>query len=262
MASVQQFANVTSQQVGEGFLFVDRSQKSGNFAPYSVAWNLAVDHTLSRSLALRVKYLQSFARDMITLQPQQITNQNALVLGSSGSAQTRQFEFTAKVGAVSNRQFYFSYVRQYARGTLSDAENYLGETPFPVVRQGLVASLPSEIPNRFLLWGTYSLPHKFQLMPHVEVRNGFPYQATNGLQQYVLMNGPQSRYPRYFSMDIRVSKEIPLAKKHVVRLSATILNLTNHFNPLEVHSNFADPLYGTFFGNYGRKLVVDFDVLH
>ena len=59
-----------------------------------------------------------------------------------------------------------------------------------------------------------------------------------------------------------MSKEIPLAKKHVVRLSATMLNLTNHFNPLEVHSNFADPLNGTLFGNYGRKLVVDFDVLH
>lgn len=178
------------------------------------------------------------------------------------SSEHRSHNTHARVGAVSNRQFYFSYVRQYARGTLSDAENYLGETPFPVVRQELVASLPSEIPNRFLLWGTYSLPYKFQLMPHVEIRNGFPYQSTDGLQQYVLMNCPQSRYPRYFSPDIRVSKEIPLAKKHVVRLSATILNLTNHFNPLEVHSNFADPLYGTLFGKYGRKLVVEFDVLH
>jgi hypothetical protein len=33
------------------------------------------------------------------------------------------------------------------------------------------------------------------------------------------------------------------------------------FNPLEVHSNVADPEYGRFFGNYDRRFVLDFDVL-
>jgi hypothetical protein len=262
VTSIQQFVNVTAQQPVEGFQFVDRLQKRGNFAPYSVAWNLAVDRVVNRFLTVRLKYLQSQARDVITLQPEQVAKQNALVLGTSGSAQTRQFEFTAKIGAASNRQFAFSYVRQYAHGNVSDAGSYLGETPFPVVRQELVASLPSEIPNRFLLWGTYSLPKKIQLMPHVELRNGFPYQSTNVLQQYVSMSGPQTRFPGYFSLDMRVSKDIQITTKHAIRLSGTILNMTNHFNPLEVHSNIADPLYGTFFGNYNRKLVVDFDFLH
>jgi hypothetical protein len=262
VSAVQQFVNLTGQQVGESFLFIDRSQKRGNFAPYSVAWNLAVDRMVTRSLTIRLKYLQSQSRDVITLQPEQVMSQNALVLGSSGAAQTRQFEFTAKIGAASTRQFAFSYVRQYARGNVSDAGGYLGEVPFPVVHQALTASLPSEIPNRFLLWGSYSLPRKIQLMPRVEVRNGFPYQPTNMFQQYLSMSGPQSRYPRYFSADLRVSKDIEVSKKHAVRLSLSILNLTNHFNPLEVHSNIADPLYGAFFGNYSRRYVVDFDFLH
>jgi TonB dependent receptor len=262
VGGVQQFVNVTGQQLGEGFPFVDRSQKRGNFAPYSVAWKLAVDRVITRSLTIRLKYLQSQARDVITLQPEQVMNQNALVLGSSGVAQTRQFEFTAKIGAASNHQFAFSYVRQYARGNVSDAGSYLGELPFPVVHQLLTASLASEIPNRFLLWGVYSLPRKIQLMPRVEVRNGFPYQSTNVFQQYLSMSGRQSRYPRYFSADLRVSKDIEVSKKHAVRLSMSVLNLTNHFNPLEVHSNIADPLYGTFFGNYSRKFLMDFDFLH
>jgi hypothetical protein len=46
-----------------------------------------------------------------------------------------------------------------------------------------------------------------------------------------------------------------------VRLSGTVHNLTNHFNPLEVHSNIADPQYGAFFGNNDRRAVLDFDVL-
>jgi DNA-binding beta-propeller fold protein YncE len=39
------------------------------------------------------------------------------------------------------------------------------------------------------------------------------------------------------------------------------IDLTNHSNYLQVHSNTGDPQFGTFFGNYGRHLLVDFDFL-
>jgi hypothetical protein len=166
------------------------------------------------------------------------------------------------MGAASNRQFYFSYVRQYAFGDISDANSYLGNYPFPVVRNGLLASLPSEIPNRFLLWGTFALPRQFRVTPHLELRNGFPYQPTDVFQQLLAeTSGPQYRFPRYFSFDLRVSKDIQVNAKHAVRLSGSVRNLTDHFNPLEVHSNTADPEYGTFFGNTGRRAVLDFDFL-
>jgi hypothetical protein len=257
-----QYINLTAQAAHSTFPFIDSAQKSGNFAPYSVAWNVAFERLVNRSLLLRVKYLQSHEQNMITLQPEIIQNQNAFVLGASGSAHTRQAEFTARIGAASNRQFFFSYVRQYAYGDISDANSYLGNYPFPVVRDGLTASLPSEIPNRFLLWGSYAFPRKITVTPHVEFRNGFPYQPTDVFQQYVAATfGPQSRFPRYFSLDLRVSKDIQVDPKHAVRLSGTVRNLTNHFNPLEVHSNIADPQYGNFFGNNDRRAVLDFDVL-
>jgi hypothetical protein len=121
-----------------------------------------------------------------------------LVLGSSGAARTRQYEFTAKIGANTQRQFFFSYVRQHARGDVNDAGSYTGNFPFPVVHRDLIASLPTEIPNRFLLWGTYGLPRKVQLNAQVELRNGFPYQPVNVLQQYVATwVGTQPRFPRY-----------------------------------------------------------------
>jgi hypothetical protein len=256
------YVNLTAEASQSTFPFIDSAQKSGNFAPYSVAWNVAFERALSRFLLLRVKYLQSHEQNMITLQPEVVQSQNAFVLGASGSAHTRQAEFTARIGAASNRQFFFSYVRQYAYGDISDANSYLGNYPFPVVRDSLVASLPSEIPNRFLLWGTYAIPKKIMLTTHVEFRNGFPYQTTDVFQQYVASTyGPQSRFPRYFSLDLRVSKDIQVDAKHAVRLSATVRNLTNHFNPLEVHSNIADPQYGEFFGNNDRRAVLDFDVL-
>jgi len=257
-----EYLNLTAQEAKSNFPFVERSQKSGNFAPYSVAWNVALERTVNRFLLLRVKYLQSHEKDMLTLQPEVVHDQNAFVLGASGSAQTRQTEFTARIGLASNRQFFFSYVRQFAYGNINAASSYLGNTPFPVVRGSLMASLPSEIPNRFLLWGSYSLPRKILVVPHAEFRSGFPYQPTNVFQQYVAsISGPQYRFPNYFSLSLRVSKDFQVDKKHAVRLSGTVTNLTNHFNPLEVHSNVADPQYGTFFGNYDRRFVLDFDVL-
>ena len=257
-----EYMNLTAEQAKSTFPFVERSQKSGNFAPYSIAWNVALERTVNRFLLFRVKYLQSHEQDMLTLQPEVVQNQHAFVLGASGSARTRQTEFTARIGAASNRQFFFSYVRQYAYGDINAASSYLGNTPFPVVRGNSMASLPSEIPNRFLLWGSYALPHKILIVPHVELRSGFPYQPTNVFQQYVAATiGPQYRFPNYFSLSLRVSKDFQVDKKHAVRLSGTVTNLTNHFNPLEVHSNIADPHYGAFFGNYPRRFVLDFDVL-
>lgn len=257
-----QFVNLTQSAAQAGFPLIDREAASGNFAPYSVAWNLELERSISPLLSFRFKYLQSKAQDQLTIEPQVVQNQNTLVLGSSGSARTRQFELTARLGPTSRRQFFFSYVRQHARGDVNDAAGYLGDFPFPVLRQNLIASLPSEIPNRFLLWGTYSLPWKMEAIPHIELRNGFPYQPTNVFQQYLPVTaGPQYRFPRYFSLDVRLSKDFQISPKHAVRLSGTILNLTNHFNPLEVHSNVADPLYGSFIGNYHRHLLFDFDFL-
>ncbi|MGO9519322.1 MAG: carboxypeptidase regulatory-like domain-containing protein [Candidatus Korobacteraceae bacterium] len=256
------YLNITAASANSTFPFIDRNSQSGNFAPYSTAWNIEFERRVKRWLVLRAKYLQSHEQDMITLQPEIIQNQPAFVLSSSGWAQARQAEFTARIGSAAPRQFFFSYVRQYAYGNINDAGSYLGNFPSPVIQPNLVASLPSEIPNRFLLWGTYgNLPKKLTLSPHIEYRNGFPYQPTNVYQQWVPVAGPQSRYPNYFSLDMRVSKDLQVNLQHAVRLSLTVRNLTNHFNALEVHSNLADPQYGKFFGNYDRKFLFDFDFL-
>jgi hypothetical protein len=255
------YINLTDQALQSKFPFIDRESKTGNFAPYSIAWNLEMEREINRMVTLRVKFLQSWEQGMITLQPQVVDNRHALVLGSNGSAETRQMEFTSRIGAKGNRQFYFSYVRQYAYGDVSSAASYLGNYPFPVMRSGLQSALPSEIPNRFLLWGTYSLPYKFMINPHLELRNGFPYQPTDALQQWVQTTGPQYRFPRYFSADLAVAKDFQVREVHAVRLTVTVQNITNHYNPLQVHSNTADPQYGQFFGNYTRKYLLDFDFL-
>jgi hypothetical protein len=66
--------------------------------------------------------------------------------------------------------------------------------------------------------------------------------------------------PRYFSFDLRVLKDIQVDPKHAMCFSGVVRNLTGHFNPFEVHSNIADPQYGTFFGSNDRRVTLDFDI--
>jgi hypothetical protein len=47
-----------------------------------------------------------------------------------------------------------------------------------------------------------------------------------------------------------VAQNIPFRHKYTLRFSVRACNLTNHFNPLDVHANLSDPLNGVFFGHY------------
>jgi hypothetical protein len=183
------------------------------------------------------------------------------VLRSSGTLQSRQMEVTARVGASKQRQFFLSYVRQSARGAQTDASSYLGDFPFPVVSSPITASTIGEVPNRFLFWGMSELPWRMRISPRVEYRDGFTWQSMDVFQNYI-QSAYQPRYPRYFSADLRSSKDINVGAHHAVRFSFTVRNLTNHTNPLQIHNNVADPQYGMFFGGYGRHYLVDFDFLY
>jgi hypothetical protein len=70
-----------------------------------------------------------------------------------------------------------------------------------------------------------------------------------------------SRYPNFYSVDARLSKDIKLSDKYTLRFSVRGFNLTNHFNPLDIHSNIDDPRFGVFFGNLKRRFLPDFDVI-
>jgi hypothetical protein len=259
----QLYLNIISQSAESRNPFLHQQDRDGNFAPYTFAWNLETEHSISESLALRIRYLQAEAQNQLTLSPQVASEGDALVLSGSGEMQRRQLEFTARIGAHKERDFFVSYVHQFARGDITDASTYLGDFPSPVVRSQIVASTAGEIPNRLLIWGTSNLPWRMHISPHVEYRNGFTWQPVDQLQNYVALasTAPQPRYPDYLSADARIAKDISINSQHAIRLSLTVRNVTDHDNPLQVHNNIADPQYGSYFGNYGTHALVDFDFL-
>jgi len=257
----REFLNLISESPSRCPLIQQKSS-NGNFAPCSVAWNLEGERIVNQYFSLRLRYLYADAYNQLTLSPQTSASKSALVLAGDGALRTRQLEFTSRLGTNKERQVFFSYVRQFAGGDITDASTYLGDFPFPVVRSEITARTTGEVPNRFLLWGTTNLPWRMNLWPRLEYRNGFTWQPVDQFQDYVALGSAgQPRYPRYFTADLRVAKDLNVGSKHAVRLSLVFRNLTNHNNPLQVHANSYDPLYGTFFGNYGRHLLADFDFL-
>jgi hypothetical protein len=245
------------------FPFVFQRPIDGNFSPWSGTWNVQIEQPLTRSLKLRVSYLQNEAAGLPILNPvapDPETNIGAYLLDGTGGSRYRQFEATARMRLGKEREVLFSYVRSRARGDLNEFGQYVGTFPVPIIRENHFANLPADLPNRFLLWGVIPLPWTLRAAPVVEYRSGFPYVVTDAAQNYAGVPN-QNRFPNFLSVDSRLSKDIKVNSNYTVRLSLSAFNLTNHFNPEAVHGNVADPAYGFFFGHRGRRFTVDFDVL-
>jgi hypothetical protein len=256
----RRFHNVTDRAERVNFPFIGGSDGAGNFAPYSETWNVEVEHPVTRHLRVRANYLQSNSNGLIILTPGSFQGGDAYVLGGNGRSRYRQLELTARVAWHEGQQLFFSYVRSRTRGDINEFNNYLGNFPFPVLRQNEYTNLTADLPHRFLAWGMVRLPWRMRISPIVEYRNGFPYATLNAMQDYVGIPN-RERFPNFFSFDSRVSKEIKINDKYSVRFSVSGFNVTNHFNPYSVRANIDDPQFGVFFGNYKRRFRLDFDVL-
>ena len=257
------FLNVIDRS-GTRFRLVDRdkaSSQEGRFAPYSMASSIELEQRLNRLVRVQVKYTYRDSYGLVTISPQVLTTgQNALVMQDGGSSRYREFQFSARIAEERKRKVFVSYVHSSIRGSLDAVSSYAGDVAFPVVRPSFFTSLSGDVPNRVLVWGETPLKWKMKIMPLMEYRTGFPYAVTDVLQNFVGVPN-SNRFPGYFSLDARVSKDFQITPKYAGRLSVRALNLTNHFNALVVRSNIADPQFGTFFGSYGRRFKLDFDVL-
>jgi len=245
------------------FPFVSQKPIDGNFSPRSSIWSMQVEQPLGRRLKLRATYLRNNGDALVIVNqvaPDPVTNVGAFLLEGTGSSAYRQFDIMAQLRLRDDRQLFFSYVRSRARGDLNDFGRFLGTVPTPIIHENQYGTLGTDLPNRFLTWGVVRLPHSFQVAPVVEFRSGFPYIETDAFQRYVGVPN-HSRYPDFGSIDSRFSKDVKLNAKYSARLSISGFNLSNHFNPEAVRANSADPAYGFFLAQRGRRFTADFDFL-
>jgi len=257
----RRYFNITDRAEVRKNPFIGGGSNAGNFAPYSGTWNLEVEHTFAPWLRLRGNYLTSNSSGVIVINPKVVQDRDALVLGGGGKSRYRQFELVGKMMFQEGKhQLFLSYVNSSSRSDVNEFNTYIGNFPFPVVRLNQFARSSADLPNRFLGWGVFNLPGKTRIAPILEYRNGLPFSMIDSGQAYV-GEVNSKRFPNFFSLDSRVSKDFQVSQKYALRFSVSGFNLTNHFNALDVHRNTDDPDKGVFFGNNHRKFRLDFDVI-
>jgi carboxypeptidase family protein/TonB-dependent receptor-like protein len=228
--------------------------------PYSLAWNLQVDHQVTERLMFRLGYEERHTRRDFLIVP--ASQQNELRLQNDGRSLYREFQALARFRFQEGRNIYLSYVRSQARGDLNDYNTYFGNLRNPVIRPNEYGRQPFDAPNRLLFWGDFALPHQIVLTPVIDWRSGFPYSLLNQQQDFVGERNGGGRLPRLFTLDVLVMKglKIPFrGKTYRGRAGITFFNLTNHFNPRDVQNNLASPQFGGFYNSPGLSMRLKFE---
>jgi hypothetical protein len=257
-----QYANVIDPDSSSRFPLVARGPGSGNFAPHSETWTAGVERPMGEHLHLRFNYQRSDSGGGILLSPEVRGGSAVNVLGGNGKSLYRQMELTGRTSWRGNQQLTFSYVHSKAQGDLNTFATYINDFPFVPLRSGSYSNTPADIPNRLLAWGVLNTPWKTRISPIFEFHTGQPYAVLTPTREYMgIPYSDRTRFRDFVNIDERMSKDITVKSKYTARISMSVLNVLNHFNPLDVHANTADPLRGTFFGHYKRRYRADFELL-
>jgi hypothetical protein len=221
--------------------------------PYNVTWNVEADREIRPHFTLRLSYLSSRTFKVFITNP--LIDQNGvplLELSNTGATRYHEFESTLRIRARANTDVNISYVHSLSRGDLNSLADVYVPFEEPVIRPNFFASLPSNIPDRFVTWGRFNLPWKIVASPVLDIHTGFPYSALDERQNYV---GPPAslRLPVFASLDLEMYKEfrirfIPWVRNHTLRGILRVYNVTNHQNPRDVYNNVTSPDFGHFAG--------------
>jgi len=221
--------------------------------PYNVTWNAELDREVRSGVLVRLSYLSSRSYALFIVGPELSPAGNPLLLmTNNGASRYHEFESTVRVRPSELADLNISYLHSLARGDLNTLPQVFVPFEQPVIRPNFYANLPSDVPDRLVIWGRFKLPWKITASPVLDLRSGFPYSAVDVRQNYVGQpNG--LRFPTFFAIDLKLSKDfripfLPGVKNHTLRGALAIYNITNHTNPRDVYNNVASPYFGHFVG--------------
>jgi len=220
--------------------------------PRSEVWNVEVDREVIHNLLVRVGYQQRNTVHEFVLTPVGLGPAGILSLSNSGSDFYREIQVTGRY-QIGRSTLNASYVHSKAFGDLNDFNQFFGNDPQAVIQPNQRGRLNFDAPNRILAWGEISAPWKLTVAPVLDIHTGFPYSTVNQFREFV---GPRNelRYPRFFSADLQVLREIrlPIREKHA-RIGFGVYNIFNRFNPRDVQNNVDSFRSGDFFNGVGRS---------
>jgi hypothetical protein len=233
-----------------------RIRRQPNMSPRTFLSNFEIDRELSEHAGLHLSYIYSRTYDLFVVNPLPASagSGSFMTLSNSGVSRYHEFQATLHFQPVQRSDLNVSYIWSRNRGDLNTSSEIFVPFEQPVIRANAFSVGPSDVPNRFVAWGSFHLPWEITLGPVVDVHTGLPYSNVDVLQNYVDRPNGQ-RFPTFFSVDTRIYRDfhLPLhgvdrSSKRKVRLGLYSINLTNHKNYNDVFRNITSPFFGQFAG--------------
>jgi hypothetical protein len=233
-----------------------RIRRSPGKSPRTFLTNVEFDRQLSESSAFRLTYIYSRTYDQFVVNPLpgHTGGKSFLTLANAGVLRYQEVEANVRLQHIPHGDLNLSYIWSRTRGDLNTSSAIFVPFEQPVIRANAFSVAPSDVPNRFIAWGSFHLPWEITFSPVADIHTGLPYSDVDVLQNYVGRPNGQ-RFPTFFSLDTRVYRDFHLpvpglshASHRKLRLGFYSINATNHKNYRDVFSNVASPSFGQFTG--------------
>jgi len=232
-----------------------------NFLPYNLTWNIEAERRFGQAVLLSATYFRSHTRREFVIRPERDQLGNyAYSLSNSGTMRYQKFELTSRIHWPKDQLLNVSYIHSKGRGDLNDFNTFFGDLAQPLIRRNQYGPLPSDVPERMVLWGVFHLPQSTTISPVFDVHSGLPYSAIDANFNYVGQRNSH-RFPAFLSLDLTVLHDTKFFNKYTIRWGFDLYNVTSHFNPQDVQNNIADPRYGAFLANQYRYFVPELDLI-
>jgi hypothetical protein len=246
------------------YQYIIATNNGGLRLPYSLGATLQFDRQLRQNLLLRLGYEHRQGYREFYVNPIAPTPSEAaqLQLLNNGTQTYDEFLAMLRWNPTERTSLVASYVRSRAVGELNDYNQFFGNNPYPLIRTNQYGPLPSDAPNRVLLWGIIGLPYKLQFVPILDAHTGFPYSKLDENWNYIGARDQAGRFPTFASLDLKLQYPFDFKfRGHRIEFlgGIKVIDVTNRYNPRDVQQYFASPTYGVFYNSVGRLWRIDGD---
>jgi hypothetical protein len=219
--------------------------------PESIAGNIEWNQRFGRRVLFKANYLKRRGTNEYILEPD--PSRGVLMLMSSGTSQYWELEATGRYLGGERRDLTVSYVRSRGMADLNNYDQFYGNLRNPIVRPNEHNLIPTDVPHRLIVRGTIGLPGRWDLLPVIELRSGFPWSAVNEFQDFVGPRNQSGRLPGVRAFDFALSRPWHL-KKYRFRGGIKVYNILGASAQRDVQANVTSPNFGRFFNPIERSI--------
>jgi outer membrane receptor protein involved in Fe transport len=219
--------------------------------PEAIAGNVEWNQRLGRRVLFKANYLHRRGSHEYVVDPVPATRELRLV--SEGRSRYRELEVTGRYLGGERRDLTVSYVRSHGTADVNSYDQFYGSIRNPIVRANENTLIPTDVPHRLIVRGTFGLPASWEISPVIEIRSGFPWSAVDEFQDFVGPRNRAGRFPAVRTLDFSLDRPWKLGK-YRFRAGIRVYNLFGATADRDVQSNVTSPDYGRFFNPVERSI--------